>query len=271
MNAELKDGAALQDRLREAAIEAGAIALRHFVPGEHTSARVWTKGKSSPVTEADIAVDNFLREHLIGIGEDFGWLSEETADSPERLDRERVLVVDPIDGTRAFLAGDPRWCVCIALVARGASIAAVVHAPALAATYEATCAREALMNGQPIKTADLPSLDGARVAGPRLLLEALTASGVEIERMGKIPSLALRLCGVADGSLDAAVAAGDANDWDIAAAHLIVERAGGKLADIEGRVPLYNRATTIHGRLLAAPIAGFDRMLGQLRRAVSLL
>jgi myo-inositol-1(or 4)-monophosphatase len=271
MNTEVGDKADLRGRLRDTAVEAGAIALRYFVPGERTSARVWTKGKSSPVTEADIAVDDFLREQLGGMGGDIGWLSEETADSPERLDRERLLVVDPIDGTRAFLAGDPRWCVCIALVAKGAPIAAVVHAPALAMTYEATGAGEALMNGEPIRTTNLPSLNGARVAGPRLLLEALMAGGVTIEQMGKIPSLALRLCGVADGSLDAAVAAGDANDWDIAAAHLILERAGGRLGDLEGRVPVYNRATTIHGRLLAAPVTGFETMLGQLRRAVTLL
>src|ERR1700760_2000015 len=118
MSGELALDADLQTRLRDAAVEAGAIALHYFVPGEPTSARVWTKGKSSPVTEADIAVDNFLREHLVGLSEGLGWLSEETVDSPERLDREGVLVVDPIDGTRAFLAGDPRWCVCIALVAK---------------------------------------------------------------------------------------------------------------------------------------------------------
>jgi myo-inositol-1(or 4)-monophosphatase len=161
--------------------------------------------------------------------------------------------------------------VSIALVVDGAPVAGVVHAPALAVTYGATRAREALMNGAPVQATGSTSFSGARVAGPRLLLEALLASGAAIEPMGKIPSLALRLCGVADGSLDAAVASGDANDWDIAAAHLVLDRAGGRLGDLEGRVPQYNRTTTTHGRLFAASAAGFEAMLTQLRRAVSLL
>ena len=90
---------------------------------------------------------------------------------------------------------------------------------------------------QPIGVSHAPSLARARVAGPRFLLDALTSAGARIEAIGKIPSLAHRLCKVADGSLDVALASADSNDWDIAAAHLIVERAGGKLADLDGVVP----------------------------------
>ena len=108
----------VQHLLRAAALEAGALAMRWFRPGERTPARVWTKGKGSPVTEADVEVDTLLRRRLAVAGDEFGWLSEETVDSPERLERRLVFIVDPIDGTRAFIEGDPRWCV-VALVADG--------------------------------------------------------------------------------------------------------------------------------------------------------
>jgi myo-inositol-1(or 4)-monophosphatase len=268
MNSELRTDP--QDLIRAAATEAGALALRWFRPGEPTSARVWTKGKGSPVTEADIEVDAFLRRRLSAAGEAFGWLSEETADSPERLKREFVFVVDPIDGTRAFIAGDPRWCVSIALVASGSPIAAAVHAPALAATYEATSGGPALKNGASVAVSGASSLARARIAGPRSLLEALADQGSGIVPVAKIPSLAYRLCQVADGSLEAALASRDANDWDIAAAHLILERAGGRLGDLDGRTPRYNRLTTAHDRLFAASAGGFEPMLSEVRRVVGL-
>ena len=260
----------IQHLLRAAALEAGALAMRWFRPGERTPARVWTKGKGSPVTEADVEVDTLLRRRLAVAGDEFGWLSEETVDLPERLERRLVFIVDPIDGTRAFIEGDPRWCVSLALVADGAPIAAMVHAPALDFTHEATCDGPALLNGEPIGVSHASSLARARVAGPRFLLDALTSAGTRIEAIGKIPSLAHRLCKVADGSLDVALASADSNDWDIAAAHLIVERAGGKLADLDGVVPRYNRAFTNHGRLVAASVGGFDHVLSQVRRVVGL-
>ena len=260
----------LQELIRVAAVEAGTLALRWFRPGERTSARIWTKARSSPVTQADMEVDAYLRRRLAAAGDEFGWLSEETADSPERLERQLVFVVDPIDGTRAFLEGDPRWCVSIAVIGEGAPVAAVVHAPALALTHEATLHGRALLNGASIKASSLASLSKARVAGPRFMLEALSRSGAQILPVAKIPSLAHRLCKVADGSLDAALASEDAHDWDIAAAHLIIERAGGRLGDLEGASPRYNRATTTHDRLLAASAAGFWPMLAEVRRGMGL-
>jgi myo-inositol-1(or 4)-monophosphatase len=254
----------------EAAKEAGALALRWFRAGERTGARIWTKDADSPVTEADIEVDHFLRERLTTAFPDFGWLSEETADSDERLSRRRVFVVDPIDGTRAFLRGDPRWCVSIAVVADGAPVVAVVHAPALATTHAAVAGGAATLNGAPLRMRWLGLGGGARLAGPRQMLEAMASFNRAVTLIPKIPSLALRLCGVADGSLDLALASGGSHDWDIAAAHLIVERAGGTLADLEGAVPRYNGPRTTHGRLLTAPREGLGEALGQVRRALGL-
>ncbi|SED52863.1 myo-inositol-1(or 4)-monophosphatase [Rhizobiales bacterium GAS191] len=260
----------LQQLIGAAAREAGALAMRWFRPGQQTAARSWTKGKSSPVTEADIEVDAFLRARLAAAGPECGWLSEETVDSPERLSCGRVFVVDPIDGTRAFIGGDARWCVSIALVEDGVPVAAVVHAPALDLTHEATAHGRALLNGSPISASPAASLAGASIAGPRFMLDRLVAAGAGILPTAKIPSLAHRLCKVADASLDIALASQDAHDWDIAAAHLILERAGGKLADFEGVAPRYNRETTIHGNLLAAPAAGFDAVLAELGRVIGL-
>ena len=260
----------LQELARTAAFEGGVLAMRWFQPGARTRARVWTKGKGSPVTEADVEVDTFLRHRLTADCGEIGWLSEETADSLERLERRLIFVVDPIDGTRAFLEGDPRWCVSIALVLDGLPVAAVVHAPALQMTHEAIRGGPALLNGRPMRVSQASCLSQARVAGPRFLLDALTGTCAGIVPIAKIPSLANRLCRVADGSLDAALASADAKDWDIAAAHLIIERAGGRLADLDGISPLYNRTRTSHGRLFAAPSEGFARMLGEVRRAAGL-
>ena len=111
--------------LAEAARAAGALALTFF----GADPRQWTKAGKSPVSEADIAVDRLLHEHLTVARRDYGWLSEETADTPERLDKRRLFVVDPIDGTRAFLAGSPEWTVALAVVEDGRPTVGVVYAP----------------------------------------------------------------------------------------------------------------------------------------------
>src|SRR5579871_3774843 len=110
------DAAAARDILIDAAREAGEVALRFFRPGAETSAAVHSKAGGSPVTAADLAADRLLGERLADAFPEAGWLSEETADNPGRLERRALIVVDPIDGTRAFVAGDARWAVCAALI-----------------------------------------------------------------------------------------------------------------------------------------------------------
>ena len=139
--------------MRSAALEAGALALAFFSPGVATSARIDWKVGDSPVSEADYAVDVFLRERLGALMPDAGWLSEETADSPERLSREHVFIVDPIDGTRGFIKGDPRWAISIALVTRGQPQQAVLHLPALNETFTATAGAGAFLNETRISAA----------------------------------------------------------------------------------------------------------------------
>jgi myo-inositol-1(or 4)-monophosphatase len=129
------DHAALFASVTEAARMAGEMALGFFRPGERTSAAVESKEGGSPVTEADKLVDRFLKQRLGELAPQAGWLSEETPDTADRLTRRTVFVVDPIDGTRAFVAGDRRWAVSIALVAEGRPEFGIVHLPALAETF----------------------------------------------------------------------------------------------------------------------------------------
>ncbi len=247
------DAAGARDHLIGAAREAGEIALRFFRLGERTSARVDYKAGGSPVTEADVAVDAFLRARLGEVFAGAGWLSEETEDDRERLNQQSVLIVDPIDGTRGYLAGDPRWAVSVALIVAGRPIAGVVHAPALAETYAAARGRGSTLNGDTIEVSQRETLAGSRIAGPKSMMDSIArAAGVSFLAQPKIPSLAYRMALVASGALDLAVGSEKAHDWDIAAVDLIVEEAGGWLVEAEGPPLRYNETETRRGVLFAA-------------------
>jgi len=240
------------DEITDAARRAGEIALRDFRLGEATSARVHAKHGGSPVTAADLAVDRYLSERLRAAFPDAGWLSEETADDAARLDKASLLVVDPIDGTKAFLAGDPRWTVSIALVIDGRPIAGVVHAPALAATYAAALGGGARLDGAPIHASARATLDRALVGGPKPMIAALAkAAGTALTAAPRIPSLALRLARVAGGALDIGLASANSHDWDVAAADILLSEAGARLIDAHGQILRYNTQRTHHGDLLA--------------------
>jgi myo-inositol-1(or 4)-monophosphatase len=244
---------AVRGQLIEAAHEAGVIALNFYRRGEPTSARVDYKAGGSPVTQADLEVDAFLRVRLGAAFAGAGWLSEETEDDPGRLGCANVLIVDPIDGTRAFLAGDPHWAVSIALVAGGRPVAGVVHAPALAETYAAARGHGSILNGAAIEVSARETLSGARIAGPKPMVEAIgRAAGLSLVQLPKIPSLAYRMALVASGAVDLALASERSHDWDIAAVDLILEEAGGRLVEAAGRPLRYNQEQTRHGALFGA-------------------
>lgn len=242
------------DEITDAARRAGEIALRDFRLGATTSARIDTKQGGSPVTAADLAVDHYLTDRLGDAFPGAGWLSEETADDPARLGRTRLLVVDPIDGTRAFAGGDPHWAVSIALIEAGRPIAGVVHAPALAETYTAALGGGAWLNGVLIQAGGRASLSGARVGGPKPMIAALAAAaGVEMDATPRMPSLALRLVQVASGALDIGLASASAHDWDVAAADIVLSEAGARLTNARGEALVYNTATIQHGMLFGCP------------------
>jgi myo-inositol-1(or 4)-monophosphatase len=251
---------ALRDRLAVAVREAGAVALRTF-RRDPTS---WIKGASSPVSEADIAVDALLRERLLSI-RDAGWLSEETEDDPARLRREEVWVVDPIDGTRAYLAGLPDWVVAAALVRAGRPLVGALYAPVSDELFLSVAGQGATLNGAPIGASAGHEMAGATFSGAKRRLDSLAALEPRIATAPRIPSLALRLARVATGALDGTFVAPNSCDWDLAAADLLVHEAGGLVTTLAGESLLYNRPDPVHGALVAAGRARHARLIDLIR------
>ena len=252
------DRAVLAERLANAVRAAGAYALTKF----RAPLKSWTKGRDSPVTEVDVAVDEMLRERLGGAAPGYGWLSEESADDGARCDMRHVWIVDPLDGTRAYLAGLPDWTVVAALVDNGRPVLAAIFAPFEDALFTAAAGEGARRNGAPIAASAGTTLASARIAGPKRYLDAL---GDEMERMPRVHSLALRLARVAAGTLDAAFAGGSSHDWDLAAADLLVHEAGGMLTTLDGRHLVYNRPNPVHEPLVAAGHARHRALIDRMR------
>ncbi len=250
----LADLRRLRPAIETAVREAGALALPFFRPGARTTAGIWSKAGGSPVTEADVTVDTFLKIRLSEIVPEAAWLSEETHDDPVRLQRKLVWVVDPIDGTRAFLSGSPDWSIAVALLDENQPILGIVFAPVTAEYYEALRGSGTTLNGAPIAASVRLGLAGARAAGPNSLVEHLAGQVSGIVAAEKIPSLALRIARVAEGRIDLGLISANARDWDLAAADLVLREAGGTVTDLEGAAPCYNRADPVHGQLIAAPL-----------------
>ncbi|MGR9391909.1 3'(2'),5'-bisphosphate nucleotidase CysQ [Rhizobium leguminosarum] len=243
--------------IADAAREAGAVAFGFF----NQSPEVWWKNEDrSPVSAADFAANKTLETILRKARPDYGWLSEETDDDDDRLSRETLFIVDPIDGTRAFLGGQKVWCVSVAVVHRGRPVAGVLYAPALEELYEAVEGGVALKNGVPFTVSAAGAEEMSRLAiGDDLLKTFPSAFRDRVTREKYIPSLAYRIAMVADGRLEGTFVKGNSHDWDLAAADLILVCAGGGLVDIEGQPIVYNRAEVTHKVLCAAP----TRRLGE--------
>jgi myo-inositol-1(or 4)-monophosphatase len=240
--------APLKDELAVVVREAGALAASTF----RTELKSWTKGGGSPVTEADIAVDRLLRERLTQLVPDVGWLSEESEDDRARLGGARLWIVDPIDGTRAYVNGRTDWAVSVALVENGRPVAGCIFSPLEDGLYLAVAGEGASRDGVPIATRAGAGFEGARVAGPKPLQQRLGQSAPGIIAEPKVHSLALRMARVASGVLDVTFASSDSHDWDLAAADLMVHEAGGRLTAFDGTPVRYNSAEAKHGALVAA-------------------
>ena len=262
---DLEEAAA---RMAAAVRDAGTLALSMF----GRPIRNWTKFESSPVSDADIAVDRLLHERLVRADTSVAWLSEESLDHPSRLTARYLWIVDPIDGTRAYLAGLPDWSVSVALVNSGRPVAGCLYAPASEQFFMAIAGRGATCNGVPIAATAGASLDNLRVAGPRKLLERLTARQPSYAVVPRLRSLALRMVQVAQGTCDVAIAGPNSHDWDLAAADLLVHEARGVLAPVGGGSVVYNRPVPRHGMLIAAGrdrYAAFAELIGDERLAFS--
>ncbi|TCS61957.1 myo-inositol-1(or 4)-monophosphatase [Primorskyibacter sedentarius] len=238
--------------LTRAAHAAGETALTFTGP----SARSWDKPEGAgPVTEADLAVNETLKQILRDARPDYGWLSEEDADSSDRLSARRVFIIDPIDGTRSFIKGDTSWAHSIAVVEDGEVSAGVVYLPMQDKLYAAARGGGAVLNGAAIHAGRAEKLGGADVLLARAALEPHHWNGAPpaINRHLR-PSLAYRMALIAQGRFDAMLTLRDSWEWDIAAGALICAEAGARVTDRRGNALSFNaRHPKAHGVVAANP------------------
>lgn len=221
----------LLDAVSAVAAEVGAMAHASW----RGDFKYWDKTPGSPVCDVDLAADALLRERLMAIDPEAGWLSEETADSAERLNCVRVWVVDPIDGTRDYVRGREGWAVSIALVEGGRPLIGVLDAPARGEHWRAQAGFGATCNGQPIRASNRLVLPGSRVPA-----DVLPRGDADLVTVGKPNSIALRIAMVAADQADLLATLSWGHEWDIAAAALIAQEAGATVTDALGRPLRYN-------------------------------
>ncbi len=222
---------ALAQRIGAITAEAGALAMARF----GTPMAQWEKCPGEIVCELDLAVNTLLRERLMALLPDAGWLSEETADNADRLDRRRLWVVDPIDGTRDYLRGRPGWCVSVALVEDGQPVVGVLAAPARGEHWRAVAGQGAYQGDLRLTASDHATLTGARVPA-----DVLPKADRDFVTVAKPNSIALRMAMVAAGQADLLATLRWGNEWDIAAAVLLARESGAAVTDANGAPLSFN-------------------------------
>mgnify|MGYP000150352648 CR=1 FL=1 len=247
--------------IRVAAQKAGRIALSYFHGDEELDVRM--KGGTSPVSAGDLAADTFLREFLLKARPDYGWLSEESVDvsRTKRLTAPRTFVVDPIDGTRAFIDGRKTWCVSVAVVENGQAVAGALDCPALGFAYHASAGGGAWKGDLRLAVGE-PCNPPVIAAPKKCLAQLQSAFPGGFRHHGHIPSLAYRLAMVAEGRLDATLVRPTAHDWDIAAAGLIVAEAGARVTDLDGGPVVLNGENVVQPAMMAGLPAILRAMFG---------
>ena len=250
--------------LIEAAEEAGRIA-RSF---QGQTARRWDKPDGAgPVTEADLAVNAMLERELQAARPGYGWLSEETEDDPARLTREKVFIIDPIDGTRSFVEGHDSWAHALAVTENGAVTAGVIYLPMRGLMYAAARGQGATLNGKPIRPTARDDLAQAEVLAARPVTQGThwkSGTAPAFRRVYR-PSLAWRMALVAEGRFDAMLTLRDCWEWDIAAGDLILREAGALSTDATGGALRFNNPHPVQNGLIAAGTALHARIAGALR------
>lgn len=237
--------------LTDAAREAGRIALRYW----RKDPQVWDKGgEHGPVTEADLAVNDMLKSMLMIARPDYGWLSEETPDNAERLAVDTVFIIDPIDGTRAFVAGEETWAHSLAVAHKGRVTAGVVYLPAIDRIYVASASSAPMKDGEVIRASGRDRLEGSNILTTKanMVPEKWPGGVPEITRSFRA-SLAYRMCLAAEGRFDGMLTLRDAWEWDIAAGSLIAERAGAVVTDQTGAALRFNSPGAQARGVLALP------------------
>jgi myo-inositol-1(or 4)-monophosphatase len=229
----------LYEKTQEITRAAGRTIMQFY----QASFSVRDKKPDNPVTDADFAADELLKEKLLSLLPEAGWLSEETVDSPERLAREFVWVVDPLDGTKEFVMGIPEFSVSVALVENGRVTMGVIFNPVTEELYSTQCGQGVYLNGEPVRVSEQRDLQGARVDASRSEVRRGEfepfAQLVDVNIMG---SIAYKLARVAAGQADATWSRGPKNEWDICAGALLVQEAGGRCTNLDGEPFTFNRS-----------------------------
>ncbi|WP_435419351.1 3'(2'),5'-bisphosphate nucleotidase CysQ [Parerythrobacter aurantius] len=235
-------------RLQSIVRQAGAIALAAW-PGAGHVLQSWDKTPGNPVSAADMAVDHFLKHELGSLLPAAGWLSEETADAPHRLDNRLIWLVDPIDGTRDFIKGRSGWCVSVALISEGRPLIGMLSAPARDEEWIAVAGQGATRNCRALTASRRTSFIGARVPTDSLMRDDRMLQPVD-----KPNSIALRIAMVAADEADLVATLRWGYEWDIGAAALIAREAGAATTDAFGQPLAYNkRDPRAFGLLVSAP------------------
>ena len=228
--------------------QGGELALSYF----GGDIKQWDKKPGDPVSEADLAVDALLRERLCGARPDYAWLSEESEDDGKRLGAAATWIVDPIDGTRAFLDARPEFTVTAALALGSRIVSGAVFNPVTAEMFEAVAGGGARLNGEPMAVSDCDSLDGARlIAGPRPFRQRNWTEATTKASFHFVNSMAYRLALAATGRFDATLTLSNKSDWDIAAGVLLITEAGGRATRLDGSGLRLNAASVVHPDIVA--------------------
>jgi len=225
--------------------EAGRIAASRCGTGY----KRWEKSPGQPVCDVDLEVDGFLNEQLRALDPEAGWLSEETLDLSDRIERRRLWVIDPIDGTRDYLRDRPGWCVSVALVEDRVPVLGVLAAPIRGELWTASRGEGSWRNGEPLRVAPRAELAGARVPADKL-----PSADSDLVAVVRPNSIALRIALVAAGEADLVATLRWGFEWDIAAAALIAEEAGATVTGALGQPLTFNTASgEAFGVLAATP------------------
>ena len=249
--------------LIDAAKNAGEIAAPYW----RSDPKVWDKSDGAgPVTEADLAVDRMLHEYLLSERPSYGWLSEETVDTADRLSRDKVFIVDPIDGTRSFINGEKNWAHSLAIAENGQITAAVVFLPLREEIFIAAKGEGASLNEIQLSISRPEDIDGSHVIATKSSLSSqYWKQDAPDFRTSFRPSLAYRLSLVAAGQADAMLTFRNTWEWDVAAGSLIVEEAGGIVRDTVGAKPVFNQKTPILDGMIAGHAPLTNNILGQIK------
>jgi len=209
---------------------------------------VHTKPDRSPVTTADLEVNRILHEQLSAHFPDDGWLSEESPDDPARLNKTRVWIVDPIDGTKAYINGLPEYCISVALVEQGRPVVAAIFNPSTDEMFSARRGAGLHLNGKPVQTAGSQASSPVVMVTPRELRQGRWATILETARCRPMYSIAYALALVAVGRVQATITLEPESEWDLAASVLLIEESGGSMTDRAGHTFRFNQAVPrFHG------------------------